>query len=190
MHGAVTSCFLFHPSIDSNEVQGNTGLGGHQQAHENENAEQSKSASPNRSLGQFGAGAHATGMDGDHGDEAINTGRHATSMQGDHEGEATNTGTHEEEGSQEGTHGTSMQVDDEGEATNTGSQEEEGSQEAKENESEKEVVHGQDDGGMRTPPLLFTDASNNENANVARNAAQGGEDVARHHDGGLFNDDP
>jgi hypothetical protein len=38
--------------------------------------------------------------------------------------------------------------------------------------------------------LLFTDLSNNENANVARNAAQGGEDVARHHDGGLFNEDP
>jgi hypothetical protein len=37
---------------------------------------------------------------------------------------------------------------------------------------------------------LFIDASNNENANVAHNAAQGGEDVAGHHDGGLFNDDP
>jgi hypothetical protein len=38
--------------------------------------------------------------------------------------------------------------------------------------------------------LLFTDPSNNENANVAHNAAQGGEDVAGHHDGGLFNEDP
>jgi hypothetical protein len=38
--------------------------------------------------------------------------------------------------------------------------------------------------------LLFTDPSNNENANVARNAAQGGEDVAGHHNGGLFNEDP
>jgi hypothetical protein len=48
MHGVVTSCFfLFHPPIDSNEVQGNTDLGGHQQAHENENEneEPSKPAS-------------------------------------------------------------------------------------------------------------------------------------------------
>jgi hypothetical protein len=45
MHGVVTSCFLFHLPIDSNGVQGNTGLGGNQQAHENENAESSKPAS-------------------------------------------------------------------------------------------------------------------------------------------------
>jgi hypothetical protein len=38
--------------------------------------------------------------------------------------------------------------------------------------------------------LLFTDLSNNENANVSRNAAHGGEDVAGHDDGGLFNEDP
>jgi hypothetical protein len=40
------------------------------------------------------------------------------------------------------------------------------------------------------PALLFTDLPNTENANVAHNAAQGGEDLAGHHDGRLFNEDP